>query len=62
MSGVLLNSLKNRLRGLTLIPGRGGCFEIRINDELIYSKLETGVFPDEAAILDTVTAWMKGKK
>jgi len=36
------------------VPGRGGCYEIWIDDEQIYSKLETGEFPDEEAILDIV--------
>jgi len=27
---------------ITLVPDRGGKFEVSIDDELIYSKLETG--------------------
>jgi selenoprotein W-related protein len=38
----------------TLIPGTGGCFEIKVNGELIYSKLKTGEFPDENWVLDMV--------
>jgi selenoprotein W-related protein len=37
-----------------LIPSSGGAFEIRVNDELIYSKLETGEWPDFDAIADQV--------
>lgn len=33
-----------------MIPGTGGCFEIQVDGNLIYSKLQTGEFPDEAAI------------
>jgi selenoprotein W-related protein len=33
-----------------LIPSGGGAFEIRVNGELIYSKLETGEWPDFDAI------------
>jgi len=37
-----------------LIPAGGGCFEVSVNGNLVYSKLETGRFPDEKAILDKV--------
>ncbi len=30
-----------------MIPSRGGCFELKVGDRLIYSKLATGKFPDE---------------
>ena len=33
---------------MTLIPDSGGCFELSLNGELVYSKLKTGKFPDEA--------------
>jgi selenoprotein W-related protein len=33
-----------------LIPSGGGAFEIRVNGELIHSKLETGEWPDFDAI------------
>ena len=33
-----------------LIPSGGGAFEIRVKGELIYSKLETGEWPDFDAI------------
>jgi hypothetical protein len=32
---------------------------LKVNGELIYSKLQTGKFPDETAILDTVGARLK---
>jgi selenoprotein W-related protein len=34
----------------TLIASGGGAFEIRVNGELIYSKLKTGEWPDFDAI------------
>ena len=36
------------------MPGRGGCYEIWVDDDRIYSKLETGEFPDEDAIVDEI--------
>ena len=37
-----------------LIKSSGGAFEIRRGEELIYSKLETGSFPENAAIIDAL--------
>jgi len=59
LTGLLITSLKQRLSSFTLVPSRGGCFEIEVDGELIYSKLATRVFPDPAVILDTVTAMLK---
>ena len=39
---------------MKLIPSGGGCFELKVNGELIYSKLETGSFPDEEAMVARV--------
>lgn len=36
---------------MTLIPSGGGCFELKVNGELVYSKLQTGKFPDEQQML-----------
>jgi selenoprotein W-related protein len=44
---------------MKLIPSSGGCFEIRVNGDLVYSKLKTGTFPDEQWVLDAVGARMK---
>lgn len=38
--------LGDRIASLTLIPSGGGAFEIRANDQLIHSKLDTGDWPD----------------
>ncbi len=37
---------KGRIRSLTLVPSKGGCFELSVGDRLVYSKLKTGQFPD----------------
>jgi len=42
----ILESYKERLASLELQPSRGGCFELTLDGELVYSKLETGTFPD----------------
>ena len=50
---------KQQIHDLKLIPSSGGCFELTANGELLYSKLKTGKFPDEQAILDTFAARLK---
>lgn len=47
----MLTSLKQDITTLELEPGGGGCFEVFLDGERIYSKLETGEFPEESEIL-----------
>ncbi len=56
MTDRLLTTFKQKIGGLRLIPAGGGCFEVTIDGNLVYSKLQTGEFPDEQAILDLVQA------
>jgi selenoprotein W-related protein len=44
---------------MKLVPSSGGCFELSINGDLIYSKLKTDKFPDEKWVLDTVGSRLK---
>jgi selenoprotein W-related protein len=37
------------------VPSDGGRFEISIDGEQIYSKLESGQFPDEEKIVGEIT-------
>lgn len=55
----MLTGLKQKVKALTLVPAGGGCFEVTADGELIYSKLATGVFPDEQAVLDAVAGRLK---
>jgi selenoprotein W-related protein len=41
------------------MPSSGGCFELSADGDLIYSKLQTGKFPDEKAMLDAVGSRLK---
>ena len=56
LSNLLLTELKGRIASYELIPSKGGCFELQVDDDLVYSKLDTGQFPDEAEMLDAVKA------
>lgn len=54
MTNKLLTTYKQRIKQLVLIPGGGGCFEVSIDGELIYSKLKSGKFPDEKWVVEAV--------
>ena len=56
MTRKLLDTYKQQIRDLKLIPAGGGCFELSVNGKLLYSKLQTGKFPDEQWAVDTVGA------
>ena len=51
MTEKIAHDFKNRLDRLILKPGSGGVFEVRVNGQDIYSKKQTGEFPDEDAIV-----------
>jgi selenoprotein W-related protein len=50
----LLSTFKQQIEDLKLTPSGGGCFELSVDGDLIYSKLKTGKFPDEKAMIDAV--------
>ena len=47
---------------MRLLPDKGGCFELKLDGELVYSKLKTGQFPDEEAMVDAVGGRLKKKR
>lgn len=54
MASKILSEYKQKIQGLELEPSKGGCFELTVGGELIYSKLATGEFPDEDAMVTEV--------
>ena len=51
MADKLLNTYKNKLSEVALVPSDGGAFEISVDGASLYSKLQTGKFPDERALI-----------
>jgi selenoprotein W-related protein len=41
---------------MELVPSSGGVFEVTVNGEKIYSKHETGIFPDTEEIIAKMTS------
>jgi selenoprotein W-related protein len=50
----LLNRFKTKIKNYNLVPSMGGCFEVTVDGDLIFSKLKTGEFPDEQAVVEQV--------
>lgn len=46
MAQELLTTFEGEIGEIALRPGTGGVFEIRVNDELIWSRVDAGRFPD----------------
>jgi len=46
-----LNKHKNKIGEVAIIPSGGGAFEVSVGDEKVYSKLETGHFPNESSLI-----------
>lgn len=42
----LLTTFEQEASALTLVPSRGGLFEVRVNDEVIWSRKHEGRFPE----------------
>jgi selenoprotein W-related protein len=59
LTSKLLSTYKQQIRDLKLVPASGGCFELTVNGDLVYSKLETGKFPDEQWAISAVGARLK---
>ena len=38
----LLKKYENQIEKISLIPGQGGVFEVKVDDKLIFSKIQLG--------------------
>ena len=52
----LIKEFERKIDSWTLIPSGGGRFEVCVDDALVYSKLETGSFPNSAEVRELVAA------
>jgi len=50
----LFSHFNRNIQKLELIPSSGGAFEVTLNGEKIYSKLETGIFPNTEEIIKII--------
>ena len=50
----LLKNLEPEIESVTLIPSKGGRYEVTVNDTLVYSKLQTGRHAEPGEVLGLV--------
>jgi selenoprotein W-related protein len=46
----LLKNFEPQIESLTLVPSDGGRFEVSVNGQLVYSKLQTGRYAEPGEI------------
>lgn len=46
----LLTTFETELAGVTLVPGSGGVFEVRVGDDVVWSRKAAGRFPEAAEL------------
>ncbi len=51
MAQKVLDEYKTGLGEVALVPSSGGAFEVLVDGTTLYSKLETGKFPDERSLV-----------
>jgi len=54
LTAKLLPRYKQAISRYVMIPSKGGCFELIVGGKRLYSKLETGTFPDEEKLIAEV--------
>jgi len=59
LAAEILPHFKQDLVEMVLMPSTGGRFEVFLDDVQIYSKLETGVFPEPREIVKAMEAARK---
>ena len=54
MAQELLTTFNTDITSLSLVPGTGGIFEVRLNGEVIFSRKEAGRFPESKELKQLV--------
>lgn len=47
----LLKEYEPVIESIALSPSDGGCFEVRVNDQLVFSKLKIFRFPEPGEVI-----------
>jgi len=56
-----MDRYKRKVGKFVLVPTDGGKFEVTVGDKLVWSKEETGEFPDDAALAKVIDKIVLGK-
>lgn len=58
MTEKMLKQYGRKLGGARLVPGPRGSFEVKVNGQMVFSKLEKGRFPSLDEVRDPLKAAM----
>jgi selenoprotein W-related protein len=50
----ILRSFEHQVESVQLIPSDGGKFEVKVGDQLVYSKLKTGSHIEPTSLIELV--------
>lgn len=59
MTALLLDTIKTNLKEFSLAPYSDGRFEVFVDGKNVYSKKETGKFPDEKELVQKIKAMIR---
>lgn len=54
MAEAILGKFEHHITDITVIPSRGGVFEVMVGDELVFSKKELGRHAEVQEVLEAV--------
>lgn len=54
----LLLTYGDYVSGLTLVPGRGGVFEVTVNGETVFSRKDAGRYPELRELKEAINAFL----
>ncbi|MBC8506710.1 MAG: Rdx family protein [Anaerolineales bacterium] len=54
MASALLTEYKGKIQDVSLVPSDGGKFEVKANEKLVYSKIQTGRHAEHEEVLTSV--------
>lgn len=54
MAAAILGKFEHYIKDVTVIPSRGGVFEVMVGDELVFSKKELGRHAEVQEVLEAV--------
>jgi selenoprotein W-related protein len=57
----LLKNFEPEIESITLVPSQGGRYEISVNGQLVYSKLQTGRHANPGEVIGLVQKLSKEK-
>ena len=60
LAGELLKEFEHRIESMSLVPSDGGRFEVTVNDQLLYSKLQTNRHVQPGEVIGLINKMLEG--